>query len=297
MTTQTEQPMLTDQPAAKASIAAAGTADVPPPLSTSIFGSGASNLFSAANDAKPKQTVSPFSSLSTVATHRGFEPFQAKPRGHAKPPPMVPSATPADIPPPPPQTEAQRAAAEEAKRLFGDLKYAFGHPPQPVTGADGLYVVRDPGSGEYCLWRNKCATDRDELVDRAEEAETAETSKTKRKQRFDGDAWQNALFTLGAKYPPTGESVEFNMIPKERTGEFVYTIGVTSVGGATLLEPKSSSVLAGRDFNQQTLLTLYASCRNRFNHTAIEWLDTWATGKVERDVCTAYLAGRCHNSD
>ena len=93
---------------------------------------------------------------------------------------MVPSATVADIPPPPPQTPAQREAAEKAKALFEELEYAFKHPPQPVIGAEGTYVVRDPGSGVYRLWRSDSATDRDELTDRAELAEGADDPKTKR---------------------------------------------------------------------------------------------------------------------
>jgi len=208
---------------------------------------------------------------------------------------MVPSATVQDIPPPPPQTPAQREAAEKARVLFEELQYAFKHPPQPVVGSPGTFVVRDPGSGEYRLWRSDSATDQDELTDMAELAEGAGEPRNKRKQRCDADSWQNAILTLRGVYPPSGEIIEVDRIPGDQAGEYTYEIGVAIMGGAAPLEPKASSVLSGRQITQQALLVLYTTCRNRFDRQSAQWMDTWASGKLDRESCVAHLAGRCNN--
>ena len=267
---------------------------------------------SSSPDRSPKESATMADLVATTATgqpastsRRGFKPTQTcmdglhalmgRTAAPAPPPAAAPAATAQDIPPPPPQTPAEREAARQAKATFEALEYAYGHPPQPVVGEPGTYVVRDPGTGRYHLWRGDSATDQDTLIDMADLAEGANEPRSKRKQRCDGDSWQNAMLTVRGVYPPTGEIVELNQIPGNRTGEYTYEVAAAVMGGAATLQPKASSVLSGRQITRQSLLVLHSACRNRFDRQAAEWMDTWANGKLERENCIAHLAGRCHN--
>ena len=261
------------------------------PPAASPFGSGVGLTFGGG---QPKATSSPFGSV-TIGTHRGFEPTQPRTTAPAPPPPVVPSATVQDIPPPPPQTPAQREAADKAKAMFEALEYAFQHPPQPVAGSPGTYVVREPGTGRYHLWRSDSATDQDTLTDMAELAEGANEPEEQTEAAMRWRLLAERDLHSPRSVPTNRRDRRGQPIPGDRAGEYTYEVAVAVMGGAAPLQPKASSVLSGRQITRQALLVLYSTCRNRFERQAVEWMDTWANGKLERENCIAHLAGRCHN--